>query len=95
MMDITGFQRDFLYVIAGSDSPHGLAIKDELDTYYEKESNMVGCIRISTRSSKRVSSKRGKRLADEHVYAHPAGPARDRSACQVGNTVYQAVIQYD
>jgi len=37
MYDLTGFQRDSLYVIAGLDSPHGLAIKDELDDYYEGE----------------------------------------------------------
>ena len=30
-------QRDLLYVIAGLDEPHGLAIKDELENYYEKE----------------------------------------------------------
>ena len=37
MYDLTGFQRDLLYVIAGLDEPHGLAIKDELEGYYEKE----------------------------------------------------------
>ncbi len=37
MHDLTGFQRDLLYVIAGSDDPHGLAIKDELDDYYKTE----------------------------------------------------------
>ncbi|MFB6092462.1 MAG: PadR family transcriptional regulator [Haloquadratum sp.] len=37
MYDLTGFQRDLLYVIAGLDKPHGLAIKDELEEYYEKE----------------------------------------------------------
>ena len=37
MHDLTGFQRDLLYVIAGSEKPHGLAIKDELEEYYEKE----------------------------------------------------------
>jgi len=37
MYDLTGFQRDLLYTIAGLDEPHGLAIKDELETYYEKE----------------------------------------------------------
>jgi len=31
MHDLTGFQRDLLYVIAGSEKPHGLAIKDELE----------------------------------------------------------------
>jgi len=37
MLDLTGFQRDLLYVIAGLEEPHGLAIKEELETYYEKE----------------------------------------------------------
>lgn len=34
MHDLTAFQRDILYVIAGLDSPKGLAIKDVLDVYY-------------------------------------------------------------
>lgn len=37
MYDLTGFQRDLLFVIAGLDEPHGLGIKDELEDYYEKE----------------------------------------------------------
>ncbi|MFT4945511.1 MAG: PadR family transcriptional regulator PadR [Halovenus sp.] len=37
MYDLTGFQRDLLYVIAGKDKPHGLAIKEELEQYYESE----------------------------------------------------------
>ena len=37
MYDLTGFQRDLLYVIAGEEEPHGLAIKEELENYYEKE----------------------------------------------------------
>ena len=37
MYDLTGFQRDLLYVISGLDDPHGLAIKDELEEYYEAE----------------------------------------------------------
>jgi DNA-binding PadR family transcriptional regulator len=39
MYDLTGFQRDLLYVIAGLDEPHGLAIKEELENYYEGEVN--------------------------------------------------------
>lgn len=35
MYDLTAFQRDLLYVIAGSDNPHGLALKEELEDYYE------------------------------------------------------------
>ncbi|AAG19740.1 MULTISPECIES: PadR family transcriptional regulator [Halobacterium] len=37
MHDLTGFQRDLLYVVAGLDEPHGLAIKDELEQYYTSE----------------------------------------------------------
>jgi DNA-binding PadR family transcriptional regulator len=35
--DLTGFQRDLLYVVSGLSEPHGLAIKDELEDYYESE----------------------------------------------------------
>lgn len=37
MYDQTGLQRDLLYVIAGLTEPHGLAIKEELEDYYEQE----------------------------------------------------------
>ncbi|MFD1648014.1 helix-turn-helix transcriptional regulator [Haloarchaeobius litoreus] len=37
MHDLTGFQRDLLYVIAGLDEPKGLTVKDELEDYYQKE----------------------------------------------------------
>jgi PadR family transcriptional regulator PadR len=37
MHDLTAFQRDLLYAIAGKDDPHGLALKDILEEYYEKE----------------------------------------------------------
>jgi len=37
MHDLTGFQRDLLYVTAGLEEPHGLAIKDELEEYYGSE----------------------------------------------------------
>ncbi len=37
MHDLTGFQRDLLYVVSGLEKPHGLAIKEEMEEYYEKE----------------------------------------------------------
>ena len=37
MNDLTAFQRDLLYIIAGLENPHGLAIADELTDYYNKE----------------------------------------------------------
>lgn len=39
MHDLTGFQRDLLYVIAGLDKPHGLRIKEKLEDYYDVEIN--------------------------------------------------------
>lgn len=39
MYDLTGFQRDLLFVIAGLDEPKGLAVKEELGEYYEGEIN--------------------------------------------------------
>lgn len=37
MYDLTGFQRDLLYAVAGLDGPHGLALKTELEKYYDTE----------------------------------------------------------
>lgn len=39
MYDLTAFQRDLLYVIAGLDRPHGLLVKEELESYYDEEIN--------------------------------------------------------
>jgi len=39
MHDLTGFQRDLLIVIAGLEEPHGLAVKAELEDYYESDVN--------------------------------------------------------
>ena len=37
MNDLTAFQRDLLYIIAGLEPLHGLAIAEELTDYYNKE----------------------------------------------------------
>ena len=42
MDDLTAFQRDILYVIAGMEDdpyPHGLSIKNELELHYSDEVN--------------------------------------------------------
>ncbi|ELZ15688.1 PadR family transcriptional regulator [Natrinema limicola] len=39
MDDLTGFQRDLLYVIAGADQPSGQDVKDEIEQYYSSEIN--------------------------------------------------------
>ena len=35
--DLTAFQRDILYILAGLDEPKGVEIKDELDESYDGE----------------------------------------------------------
>ncbi|GGL43396.1 PadR family transcriptional regulator [Halarchaeum grantii] len=37
MHDLTGFQRDLLYVVSGLAEPNGLEVKEELEEYYESE----------------------------------------------------------
>ena len=37
MDDLTAFQRDILYILAGLDEPKGVEIKDELDESYDGE----------------------------------------------------------
>lgn len=37
MFDLTGFQRDLLYVVAGLDEPNGLELKEELEKGYDGE----------------------------------------------------------
>ena len=39
MFELTGFQRDLLYIIASLDGAHGLGIKNEIETVYEIEVN--------------------------------------------------------
>ncbi|WP_306060685.1 PadR family transcriptional regulator [Natronococcus wangiae] len=39
MDDLTGFQRDLLYVIAGADQPSGQDVKEEIEQYYSAEIN--------------------------------------------------------
>lgn len=39
MDDLTGFQRDLLYVIAGADQPSGQDVKEEIEQYYTADIN--------------------------------------------------------
>ena len=39
MNDLTGFQRDLLYVIVGADQPSGQEVKEEVEMYYSSEIN--------------------------------------------------------
>jgi PadR family transcriptional regulator PadR len=37
MAELTAFRRDLLYIISGVEAPSGLAIKEELDEYYDQK----------------------------------------------------------
>jgi DNA-binding PadR family transcriptional regulator len=39
MFDLTAFQRDLVYTIAGLDESHGLGIKEEMERAYGEEIN--------------------------------------------------------
>ena len=39
MDDLTGFQRDLVYVIAGAERPSGQEVKEEVEQYYGSEIN--------------------------------------------------------
>ncbi|MFP9062014.1 PadR family transcriptional regulator [Natrialbaceae archaeon A-chndr2] len=39
MDDLTGFQRDLMYVIAGAERPSGQEVKEEAEQYYGSEIN--------------------------------------------------------
>jgi PadR family transcriptional regulator PadR len=39
MQELSAFQRDLLYVLAGLNEPHGLGVKEEMEDYYDKEVN--------------------------------------------------------
>ena len=39
MHDLTGFQRDLLYVIAGADQPSGQDVKEDVEQYYTADIN--------------------------------------------------------
>ena len=84
MYDLTGFQRDVLYVIGGNDGPKGVEIKVDLDGYYEKDVNhgrlypnldklvekgLVEKGKIDDRTNQYTVTKRGNReLADRREW---------------------------
>ncbi|GGL53098.1 PadR family transcriptional regulator [Halocalculus aciditolerans] len=35
MHELTGFQRDILFVVAGLGDPHGMAVQEALEAYYD------------------------------------------------------------
>ncbi|MFC7166202.1 PadR family transcriptional regulator [Halospeciosus flavus] len=39
MDELTGFQRDLLFVVCGLDDPNGLDVKAELEDYYQSSIN--------------------------------------------------------
>jgi len=91
MYDLTGFQRDLLYVIAGEDEPTDWRSKMNSNSTTRRRSITVGSIPISTPSSTRGSSKGPPRSSNELLHAHPPRSPRTRSPPRVGDTVRRAV----
>jgi len=70
MYDLTGFQRDLLTVTAGIEEPHGLAIKDELEDYYEKEIHHGRLYPNLDTRRKRTGRKRRERPPYQRLHRH-------------------------
>ncbi len=86
MYDLTGFQRDLLYTIAGQDDPHGLAIKEELEDYYEKEIHHGRLYPTSTKSSTRASSRRANSTSERTTTRSPLGAGANSRLVESGKT---------
>lgn len=88
MFDLTGFQRDLLIVAAGLDSPHGLAIKDELEDYYQKEIHHGRLYpNLDTLVDKGLLEK-GEKDRRTNVYAVTRRGARELEARQEWESTY-------
>mgnify|MGYP006272409455 CR=1 FL=1 len=84
MYDLTAFQRDLLYAVGSQEEPHGLAIKDVLEEYYESdihhgrlypnldelvEKGLVEKGTIDDRTNSYTLTRRGRReLADRRAW---------------------------
>lgn len=77
MENLTAFQRDLLYIAASFDRPHGLAIKEQLEQYYEQdvkngrlypnlddlvEEGLINKGQIDRRTNSYTITEKGKRL---------------------------------
>lgn len=82
MHELTAFQRDILYVIAGMGEPRGVAVKEELDKYYEEDivysrlyqnlnrladRGYIAKGRIDDRTNKYVITEEGMRALREYT----------------------------
>lgn len=82
MHDLTGFQRDLLFVIAKLESPSGVEIKDELEKHYDNNirhgrlypnldtlvnARLVKKTKRNDRSNEYLLRDRGKREIENHM----------------------------
>jgi len=88
MYDLTGFQRDLLYVTAGLDEPHGLAIKEDLEDYYEKEIHHGRLYpNLDTLVEKGLVEK-GEKDRRTNIYTHASRSPRNRGPTRVGIPIH-------
>jgi len=82
MHDLSGFQRDLLFVVAGRDEPSGIEIKDELEEHYDENirhgrlypnldtlvnSRLIEKGQRDQRTNKYTLSERGKRDIEAYL----------------------------
>jgi DNA-binding PadR family transcriptional regulator len=90
MHDLTGFQRDCLYIVAGLDGAKGLAIKDELDEYYENEINHGRLYPNLDSLVKKVLIEKGQKDDRTNSYALTQRGARELEARRQWENQYAA-----
>lgn len=92
MHDLTGFQRDLLVVIAGLEKPHGLALKDALEEYYNKEIHHGRLYpNLDTLVNKGLIEK-GQRDRRTNVYALTDRGRRELEACREWEDQYASEV---
>jgi len=90
MHDLTGFQRDLLYVIAGADRPSGQTVKDEVEKYYSSEINHGRLYpNLDTLVNKELVEKGQLDRRTNYYAITDAGRQQIKRSSGVGGTVYR------
>jgi len=85
MHDLTAFQRDLLFVVAGKSKPAGVAIKDEIEEYYEKKIHYGRLYpNLDTLIDKGLVEKEEERRTDEWLHNHQSWASRASSPVRLG-----------
>ncbi|RRJ28502.1 PadR family transcriptional regulator [Halocatena pleomorpha] len=95
MHDLTAFQRDVLYVLAGRNEPHGFAIRDELEDYYDKRINTGQLYPSLDRLVEKGLVEKGKRDQRTNAYTLTRRGQREIDARTDWETQQVATLSHD